>query len=482
MDVERFAAGMVAELTEGIKELLEEREGEESGESRLNGLEQGFRRLLNRMGRGLMQRLIESEGRESERGPKECAGCGVRRRNVNRVSVEIQTVFGAVRVRRTRFHCAGCGENVYPMDEHYGWEAHRFTPTAKEWICLVSQGDAYAGAAEILSRVSGITGTESVFRDVTLECGKRFVAQRTAAVSELQEGKERVVEAVPSPCKWKIIGVDGCQVLKSGAEVGRPQKSKKRRQNKGKRGLDLVKKGAGETSRDRGMEAKVGVVGDLVRRGREYAIERKSYVTTFDPVEQFTDLLYYESVVRGVDLAERVTVMGDGSPWIWNWIAPLFPKCEEILDWHHLKDKVWETGEVLFGSRSAAETQVWVEARLGELWEGQIDAVLGELDQQRQGRGVRPRKNSQWVLHGIDLLEQYLLTNRTRMDYPRYRRLGLPVGSGFVEAACKSVVGGRMKRSGMQWRKDSAEPVLHLRAEFKSGRWDQKWRQMRTAA
>jgi len=51
-----------------------------------------------------------------------------------------------------------------------------------------------------------------------------------------------------------------------------------------------------------------------------------------------------------------------------------------------------------------------------------------------------------------------------------------------VEAACKSVVGGRMKRSGMLWRKDSAEPLLHLRAEFKSGRWDQKWQQMRVAA
>jgi len=159
MEVEQFTAGIVAELAEGIKEVLEEREEDRTGEARLSGLEQRSRELLNRVGRGLMRRLIESEGRSSERGPRECSGCGEKMRNVNRVGVEVQSVFGPVRVLRTRFHCPGCGANVYPMDEQYGWQDHRFTPTAKEWICLVSQSEAYDAGAEILGRVSGIVGT-----------------------------------------------------------------------------------------------------------------------------------------------------------------------------------------------------------------------------------------------------------------------------------------------------------------------------------
>ena len=173
MDVEQITASMVAELTKGIKEVLEEREEERTGEARLSGLEQRSRELLNRVGRSLMRRMIESEGRASERGPKECSACGEKMRNVNRVQVEVQSVYGPVRVLRTRFHCPGCGKNVYPMDEHYGWKDHRFTPTAKEWICLVSQSEAYEEGADILGRVSGIVGTGPVFRDVTQECGKR---------------------------------------------------------------------------------------------------------------------------------------------------------------------------------------------------------------------------------------------------------------------------------------------------------------------
>jgi hypothetical protein len=68
------------------------------------------------------------------------------------------------------------------------------------------------------------------------------------------------------------------------------------------------------------------------------------------------------------------------------------------------------------------------------------------------------------------------------MDYPRYQAMGLSVGSGVAEAAGKEVVGGRMKGSGMQWRKPGAEAVLHLRAGFKGGRWDEDGHYLRTAA
>ena len=71
----------------------------------------------------------------------------------------------------------------------------------------------------------------------------------------------------------------------------------------------------------------------------------------------------------------------------------------------------------------------------------------------------------------------YVRNNLGRMDYPRYRANGWLIGSGHVEAACKAVVGQRLKGNGMRWSEAGADAVCHLRALFKSekGQWDAFW-------
>ena len=73
-------------------------------------------------------------------------------------------------------------------------------------------------------------------------------------------------------------------------------------------------------------------------------------------------------------------------------------------------------------------------------------------------------------------LQTYLENNQTRMDYPRYRELGLPIGSGEVEAQCKTLVGARCKLAGMRnWKYAGAEDVLRLRAALQDGSYDRLW-------
>jgi hypothetical protein len=64
-----------------------------------------------------------------------------------------------------------------------------------------------------------------------------------------------------------------------------------------------------------------------------------------------------------------------------------------------------------------------------------------------------------------------------RRDYPRYQAEGWQIGSGHIEAACKTVVNQRLKQSGMHWGGDGADAVCHLRAlyEGKPGQWDAFW-------
>ena len=81
-------------------------------------------------------------------------------------------------------------------------------------------------------------------------------------------------------------------------------------------------------------------------------------------------------------------------------------------------------------------------------------------------------------------LETYLENNLSRMDYPRYRELGLPVGSGQVEAQCKTLVGARCKQAGMRnWTYIGAESILRIRAARHDKTFHALWdRQLRLAA
>lgn len=69
----------------------------------------------------------------------------------------------------------------------------------------------------------------------------------------------------------------------------------------------------------------------------------------------------------------------------------------------------------------------------------------------------------------------YFANNRERMRYGRFRALGPFVGSGVVEAGCKTLVGQRLKQSGMRWTVRGAESIISLRCTEASGRWDEVW-------
>jgi len=489
MDADLLTQEMVADLQQEIKELVKASAEGGTGPERLNRFEQRLRKILNRMGARITQRHIEAEGRTHERGPRACKACGEKIRNVNREAITIQSIFGPMQVRRTRYHCAPCQVNEYPVDQYYGWSEHRFTPTAKEWVCLMCQADAYEESVEMLRRVTGMEGAQHAFREVVQECGGEMLRQRAEQVRRINETDEPLPQG-EAPAPWMIVGADGCQILKSGEMVG-----KRKRLQKGQKGRKQARRDKrrlrrrGQPDRvpegERGMEVKVGLVGALLRNGDgEYEAHKKSYVSTLEKVEGFTDLLFLESAQRSVLNCERVVMMGDGAPWIWNHIAPLFAKERrvDILDWQHLEDNVEKTSEALYGSRESWPAKQWAQHQLDKLWEGKLDGVLRALTMQQRKWEHKRGASAEKVREAISNLEHYLQENRTRMDYPRYRRMGLPIATGEVEAACKNVVGKRMKQSGMQWRAKTAEPVLYLRAEFESGRWDQRWQHLRSAA
>ncbi len=157
--------------------------------------------------------------------------------------------------------------------------------------------------------------------------------------------------------------------------------------------------------------------------------------------------------------SERRVVLGDGAPWIRNFADGHIPDAIQIVDIFHAKQHVFDVAKALYGPGTDLAKQ-WGEIRRDQLDQGWLDSVIAELAEHayrcpEAGRNVA-----------------YFQNNRRRMNYPLFRDQGLCVPTGDLEGACKSVIGGRIKRRGMHWSVDGANAVIALRCSVHSNRFD----------
>ena len=172
----------------------------------------------------------------------------------------------------------------------------------------------------------------------------------------------------------------------------------------------------------------------------------------------FAQRLAREAERRGYGRSGPQFALGDGGAWIWNTVGELFPGAIQILDLYHVLERLSDVAKAVHGRGEMAEA-------LAKRWRGmaepgRLQPVVNEL------KSHAPR-------HAIaGETATYFENNRSRMDYPRYRAAGLPVGSGAVEGACRSVVCERLKKSGMFWSVKGANKILALRCAVESNTFD----------
>jgi hypothetical protein len=162
---------------------------------------------------------------------------------------------------------------------------------------------------------------------------------------------------------------------------------------------------------------------------------------------------------------ERVVVLGDGAPWIWNLVEEIFANRVEILDWYHAAEHVAEAARALYGEGTERAHQ-WKDAQLERLHNDGVDDVIEGIT------FLQSRQRSKAKSEVLRKLAAYLTTNRHRMRYATFREAGHPIGSGMVESAVATVVQWRMKRPGMHWNARGADTMLALRSVLCStNRW-----------
>lgn len=159
----------------------------------------------------------------------------------------------------------------------------------------------------------------------------------------------------------------------------------------------------------------------------------------------------------------------DGAPWIWELAHEPFPDATQIVDRFHAKEHLWKVAHAVFGPDTLA-ADPWVAPVLAALEQGAIDEVLAALT------ALPPVAPSPGQARSVPEIEaDYFCFQAARMQYARFRERGLMMGSGMVESGCRSVVGTRLKRSGMRWTPTGLDAVLPVRTAVLNGTFDPWW-------
>jgi hypothetical protein len=248
-------------------------------------------------------------------------------------------------------------------------------------------------------------------------------------------------------------------------------------------GVPVVKKetagrqGKGEDGQAKTREAKLGCVFTQTcvdQEGRPVRDdESTSYTGAIETAGLFGRRIYQEAMRRGMDRAKEVCVIGDGAPWIWNIADEQFYGATQIVDLFHAREHYWNVAKACFGQNKDKLHQ-WTEERRKELDDGRPEEVINAIN----------RCSS---LPGYDkaICEReigYFEKNKGRMRYADFRKRGLFVGSGVLEAGCRTVVGQRLKQSGMHWTVRGANSIIALRCSILSNRWEDFWEHRAAAA
>jgi hypothetical protein len=194
------------------------------------------------------------------------------------------------------------------------------------------------------------------------------------------------------------------------------------------------------------------------------------YLAGLNGLETLGEPLRRQAAQVGMDRAQRWIAISDGGSGLEDWLRVNFGRVDAvILDFYHAAEYLGALARTLHPGAEAARAD-WLESWCHRLKHDGGAAVLkGLRELQVHGREARRVR--------ADVV-RYFANQGHRMDYPSYRAKGWAIGSGPVEAACKTVIGQRMKGAGMRWGVAGSDAVSHLRALFKSGdrQWDAYWR------
>jgi hypothetical protein len=426
-----------------------------TGRLDLEATEMAMRSALHRAGATALSQLLQFPA-PSEEGRRLACPCGQQAHYREQRSKPVLTVVGPVEVLRPYYLCAHCGVGQFPVDVELDVENTEFSPGVRRMQAMVGQEAPFDHGREQMKVLAGLeVTTKSVER--TAEAIGADIAQREQTeIHKALQLELPVVAGEPIPVLYVQMDGTGVPVVKK-ETVGRQGKTE------------------GQPAHTR--EVKLGCIFTQTTWDKEgYPIrdpDSTTYTGAIESAEEFGRRIYAQTCGRGWSRALKKVVIGDGAEWIWNLVALHFSDAMQIVDLYHARQHLWEVARKLHPNNEGKQ-KAWMKIHQKRLLDrGKIEKLVGAL------RSIE--SNSPEVMEKIRTEADYFERNAERMRYPKFRRQHLFVGSGVIEAGCKTVVAFRLKRSGMFWTVRGANAILALRCCHLNGEFENYWELRRAA-
>jgi hypothetical protein len=328
------------------------------------------------------------------------------------------------------------GRAFFPLDEELELLPGCLTPSLQQDLVRLGSWMPFGRAAQELQHFRRTDVSRPTVGRITEAAGAAYEALQSSEVERI----ERELPAAPLGPRQQLLSVDGAMVPLVGGEWA---------------------------------EVKTMVIGEVqppvVVKGEPVIHTcQHSYFSRLTDADTFQRLALVETHRRGVETAQAVGAVTDGSEWIQGFVDYHRPDAVRILDFPHAAEHLNAVGQLFFGEGNS-QAQNWLAEQLHQLKHTGPVPVLAEVR-----RLVAARSEQADMATHLAYLEK----RAAHMEYPVFQIAGWPIGDGAVESGNKLVVEARLKGSGMHWARNHVNPMLALRNIVCSDRWDEAWPQI----
>lgn len=419
-----------------------------AGRLDLEAIEMAVRSAMHRAGAAALTELLQFPTPATDQRRLPCS-CGHQAHYRELRSKPVLTAVGTVEVVRPYYLCPHCHSGQFPADVELDIEDTEFSPGVRRMQAMVGQEAPFDHGRQQMQLLAGLEVTTKAVERTAEAVGGDLATREQQEIGRAMQLDLPMVVGEPVPVLYVEMDGTGVPVVKK-ETLGR----------KGKQD--------GQAAHTR--EAKLGCVFTQTCWDEEgYAIrdpDSTTYVGAIETAEEFGKRLYLEAWKRGWSRAKNKVVLGDGAEWIWNLAHQYFPGAIQIVDLYHARQHLWELARKLYPNDEVQQKR-WIMVQQNRLDKGQIEKLVLAL---RSIETTNPE-----VAEKLRTEAEYFERNAERMRYPTFRSQHLFVGSGVIEAGCKTVIAARLKRSGMSWTVRGANAILALRCCHFNGRFENYW-------
>jgi hypothetical protein len=378
---------------------------------------------------------------------------GVVHRRVLRCEQEYLTAAGPVRVERSLYSTRDGEPAMCPMELRAGIVEGHWTPRAARQAAWVVAHLVPQEGEALFDELGGMKPSKSSLDRLPKHLSSRWEAERERFERALRES-----EPIPKEAATVAVSLDG---------VMAPMKDGQRKQKRAR-----AREEGKETRGPAGHE-EVGCATLTLydRDGERLQTVRMARMPETKKATLKQTLADELDAVRGARPDLQIVKLADGAKDNWTFLSGL-PGQVQVADFYHAAEHLKSALAAAYGENDPKGDAQYEKLR--HVLRHDDDGVEKVIRALVYLRNTHPRSRKLKTELG------YFREHRHRMRYAEVAAKNLPIGSGVVEAACKTLVTQRLKRSGMRWRPDGGQAILTLRALIQSDRFDRGWHLLRT--